>query len=145
MSAETTTAWLGLTAAPVVYAAIAFLVRPGGPTLSWPDPGDPMQLALTLAALVAAVAGLVLPARMAARLKSGLAGAGPAGDARRAGAERMVMLVRGALFEMSAVAGFVIVFLGAPAGTVLPFAALSFALLLSHFPTRERLSRPFDS
>ena len=141
---ETTALWLGLTAAPVVYAFIAFTQRPGEPALTLPDFRNPAELALTLVAAAAALAGLFLPSRLAAHLRGGLSGTGPAADARRAGAEKLVMLVGGALFEAASVAGFVMVYLGAPASTSLPFLALSLALLFSHFPTRERLSKPFE-
>lgn len=49
---ETTVLWLGLTAAPVIYAFIAFSLRPGEPALSWPDLRNPAELALTLVAVV---------------------------------------------------------------------------------------------
>lgn len=142
--AETTVTWLALTVAPVVYAVVGFMTRPGEITVSWPDLREPIQLALTAVAIVSALAGLVIPSVIARRLKAGLSGGGPANDPRRTGSERLVMMIRGALFEVPALAGFVMVFMGAPASTVPPFAALSFALFVTHFPTRERLAGPFE-
>ena len=141
---ETTVIWLALTVAPVVYTVVGFMTRPGDVTLIWPDLRDPVTLALTVVAILSAIAGFVLPGVIARRYQAALSGAGPADDARRAGAERLVMLVRGALFEAPAIAGFAMVQIGAPASLALPFAALSFALFLTHFPTRALLSRPFE-
>ena len=141
--------WLALTAAPVIYTFVAFLLRPGPLTLSLPDFGNQLELLLTLVALAAAFAGFIVPV-LVARMMRGpeesapAAGSTPATDAQRAGAENTVMIIRCALFESVAIMGFIMVTLGAPASRVVPFAALSLALLLLHFPTRERLARPFE-
>jgi hypothetical protein len=136
--------WLALTVAPLIYTYVAFIVRPSEPGLSFPDLSNSTELALTVVAIAVAFAGFVVPNIVAGQLRSQITGTGPDADLKRAEAEKVVMVIRGALFEAVAVTGFVMVFQGAPATRVVPFAAVSFVLLLLHLPTRERLSRPFQ-
>jgi len=136
--------WGALMIAPIMYCVVAYVMRPGDLTVSFPEFSDSFQLVLSIAALAAIVAGFVVPGMMAAVLKRTLSQSGPPDAMRRAAAEQQVMIVRGALFESVAIFGFVLVQMGAPASQMIPFAVVSFTLLALFFPTRERLAQPFE-
>lgn len=128
--------------APLVYAVVAFVLRPAsvpGPSPAAPAFADPLVLGLGMAALGAATAGLVLPRVLAARASASAAATRALTDDDRARLLRVPLTVCWSLFDAVAICGFVLVFLGRPASWVLPFCGVALALLALHPPTAARL------
>ncbi len=136
--------WGSLMTAPVMYCVVSYMIRPGDLTITFPDFSNTLQLALSVAALGATLAGFIVPNFIAAVLRGQLSQSRAPDAMRRSAAEQQVMLVRGALFQSVAIFGLVMVQISGPASLMIPFAVVSFTLLALFFPTRERLARPFE-
>ena len=142
--ATNTLIWLALTFAPTLYVFIAFVLRPGtAPALTAPDFSNALELGLTIAALAAAFAGFFAPRAVAAGIRRARGDSWSPTDDDMARAAQIPLVIQYALFESIAVYGFVMVLAGGPASRIIPFAAVSFALLMLHRPTPERVSGLF--
>jgi hypothetical protein len=132
--------WMALTSAPILYTVVAFLVHPDHALVSFPDFTKPLELMLTLYAAGSAAMSFVVP-RLVASVKR-VEGTEPStmSDDQLAAAAQVPMIIRWALSETVAIAGFVIVFSNAPASRIVPFAAISFVLLVIGSPSRDRLA-----
>jgi len=130
--------------AQIMYCVVAYILRPGDLAVSLPDFSDTLQLALSVAALAAIVAGFVAPGMFAAAIKNAWARSAAPDPMRRTGAELAVMIVRGGFFEVVGILGFVLVTRGAPASLMIPFAVVALTLMALFFPTPERLAQPFE-
>jgi len=137
--------WGALTAATILYAIIAFILRPGPFSLegALPDPSRPYELMFCFLALAVLAASMFIPKLVAAGVRRQFS------NVLQPSYEDIVrwantpMIVLFALRESIAIYGFVLVMMGSPAAKILPFAIVSFVALLFSFPSAERLKSLF--
>jgi hypothetical protein len=131
--------WIALTCAPVAYVVISFAIRSDGTFFSLPNFASPLELMMTLVAVGSATASFFVPRLVAVQNRFDATELSAMTDDQVATAAAVPMIVRWSQIEAIAICGFIIVTAGAPASRIVPFAAISFALIALCGPTRERV------
>lgn len=132
--------WLSFLSACVGLVVVAYAMRPESAlAITWPDLRETLPLVLTLLAGAEAVMSFVLPPLLRPMLLTQVS----SGSIRSVEmALQQESIIRWALAEGVAVLGFIQVALGAPAGTMIPFAGAALALLVVQAP-RDRDQEAF--
>ncbi len=134
--------WGAMLLAPVGYAVFGFLNKPGTPFgIGLPDFTRPVDLLLTVGAAGSGILGFILPRIVGRAAVERAASAGAVTDAIREPLARTAMIIQWGQFEAVAISGFVIAMAGSPPATLVPFAAVSIALVLLHPPTEASAQR----
>jgi len=132
-----------MTSAVLLYPVVAYLSRPGPFAVELPDLANPRELVVSILALLAIVAGFVVPRTIASTLRRRMSQDERPTDDQLAITAAPILLVRFALFESVAICGFFLALMGAPAGKTIPFAALAIAAMTLAFPSFDQVASLF--